>query len=102
MRYALVLLVLVAAGCAGTAERFNRLSLGMNKPQVVRTVGKPYTTGASGDTEFLRYWDKDSQEEYFVKLQNGQVESYGKIGDFNSTKNPTNDINLNIKNSHGS
>jgi hypothetical protein len=45
----------------------------------------------------MRYWDKDSSREYFVRLDGGRVESYGQLGDYNSTKNPTNDINLNIK-----
>ena len=32
---------------------------------------------------------------YFVRLKNGVVESYGKVGDFDSTKTP--ELNINIR-----
>ena len=35
--------------------------------------------------------------EYFVLLQNGVVEQYGRVGDFDSTKDPTLNLNLNRK-----
>ena len=36
----------------------------------------------------------DWPKEYFVHIENGKVTSYGRIGDFGSTKNPTMDLNI--------
>lgn len=101
-------LILVAAiclaGCA-TAPKMNRLSVGMTKQEVVSVMGQPTSTAAPGSgVELLRYRLSPTSdhalygvtEEYFVRLVNGKVESYGKMGDFDSTKDPT--LNLNIKN----
>ena len=41
--------------------------------------------------------DVNKYSEYFVRLVNGKVESYGKVGDFDSAKNPALDINANVK-----
>ena len=34
---------------------------------------------------------------YFARIKNGKVESYGKMGDFDYSENPTMDINLDSK-----
>jgi hypothetical protein len=80
----------------------NSLSVGMTKQEVFGVMGNPSSTAATGNVEVLRYklapTDDDAwygnTEEYFVKLLDGKVESYGRMGDFNSTKDPA--INLNI------
>jgi hypothetical protein len=96
--------VIALAGCA-TAPKMNRLSVGMTKQEVVSTMGQPASTAApGGGVEILRYRLSPTSdhafygitEEYFVRLVNGKVDSYGKMGDFDSTKDPT--LNLNIKN----
>lgn len=90
--------VIALAGCA-TAPRMNRLNVGMTKQEVVSVLGQPASTAApGGGVEILRFRLHDIDgitEEYFVRMVNGKVEAYGKMGDFDSTKDPT--LNLNIK-----
>jgi hypothetical protein len=82
----------------------NRLSVGMTKQEVVSTMGQPASTAAAGGgVEILRYELQNAHQvwwggysEYFVRLVNGKVDSYGRMGDFDSTKDPT--LNLNMKN----
>jgi hypothetical protein len=96
---ALIIATGLVAGCV-TSSRMNKLSLGMNKAEVVAAMGSPRSTAApGGGIEILRYQltsdvRKHQTDEYFVRLANGRVESYGKMGDFNSTKDPT--LNLNV------
>lgn len=75
----------------------NRLNVGMTKEEVSSLLGQPYRTAASGGVEFFVYELQRGgiRDLYFVKLVNGKVESYGRMGDFDSTKDPT--LNLNIK-----
>jgi hypothetical protein len=100
-----VLFCLGLVGCA-TAPNFNNISMGMTKPEVINGLGKPTNLSAEGNIEYLKYCtltdiygncNPDSAQ-YFVRLVNSKVESYGKVGDFDSTKNPTNNINLNVNN----
>jgi hypothetical protein len=97
--------VIVLTGCAATAPNMNLLSVGMTKQEVVDTMGDPVSTAApGGGFEMLRYQLSSTRDnayygitdEYFVRLINGKVDSYGRMGDFDSTKDPT--LNLNIKN----
>jgi hypothetical protein len=99
-----LLAVLVCVGLVGcaTAPNMSAVSLGMTKGEVTKELGKPFSVSAQGNMEYLTYNDRsgiygDYTVPYFVRLINGKVESYGKVGDFNSTKNSTNDINLNVK-----
>ena len=96
--------LLAVAGCA-TASKMNQLSIGMAKQEVISVMGSPASTASPGSgVELLRYRLSPTDdhafhgitEEYFVRLANGKVDSYGKMGDFDSTKAPT--LNLNIKN----
>ena len=79
----------------------------MTKSEVCSALGVP-TSSASpgGGVEILRYGLTTREDprlvsglvtsEYFVRLVNGKVESYGRMGDFDSTKDPT--WNINVKN----
>jgi hypothetical protein len=96
--------IMALAGCA-TAPKMNRLSVGMTKQEVLSVMGEPGSTAAPGaGVEFLRYrLSADGNEarhniteEYSVKLVNGKVDSYGRMGDFDSAKDPT--LKLDIKN----
>lgn len=88
----LVGLVFLVGACA-TASRINRISLGMNKGQVIDEMGDPNDTKASGDTEVLEYWLTATREDaighrntaYWVVLRDGKVVQYGKAGDFGNT-----------------
>ena len=80
----------------------NNLSVGITKAQVIEIMGRPATTAAPGaGVEVLRYnlyanVMSAFRVQHFVKLVKGKVDSYGKMGDFDSTKDPT--YNFNIKN----
>jgi len=48
-------------------------------------MGPPDSTSASRDIEFLKYRFTSEglfTSEYYVKLQNGSVDAYGRSGDF--------------------
>jgi len=98
---------LFLVGCmTSSSERMNYLSVGMTKAEVINAMGSPDSVSAQGGAEYLAYtlrtetsltrntWGYEGR--YFVRLINGRVESYGRVGDFDSTKDPT--LNLNIKN----
>jgi len=81
----------------------NRLSVGMTKQEVIGAMGEPQSSAApGGGIEMLRYHLADNSDaallgnytEYYVKLVEGKVDSYGRMGDFNSTKDPTYNINV--------
>jgi SmpA/OmlA family protein len=95
---------MILTGCA-TAPKMNQLSVGMTKQEVVKIMGQPASTASPGHgIELLRYHLSETgdqayygfTQEYFVKLVGGKVDSYGKLGDFDSTKDPT--LNVNVKN----
>jgi outer membrane protein assembly factor BamE (lipoprotein component of BamABCDE complex) len=104
MRYFVLAVMVLLSACA-TAGRINRVSLGMTKEEVISVMGNPVSTSANGDTEFLSYRLSETADEafagvvrpYFIRVKNGKVDSYGRAGDFNSTKDPTVNVNLNKK-----
>ena len=82
----------------------------MSKAQVIQVLGTPQSVSAKDGLEYLIYtlgermtvqsqdaMTKIDQQKgtYFVRLKNGVVESYGKVGDFDSTKTP--ELNINIR-----
>ena len=76
----------------------------MNREQVIKALGKPDNVATQGRAVYLEYgWDKfmdgivGSAETFYVRLVDGRVESCGRKGDFDSTKNAILDINLNQK-----
>jgi hypothetical protein len=95
---------IIITSCA-TSGRINRINVGMTKNQVISTMGNPKSTSANGNAEFLNYKLAETDDDafygnytdYYVKLVNGTVESYGRLGDFNSTKDPTINVNTNSK-----
>jgi hypothetical protein len=97
-RLALVGSLALIAGCANASTKLNRLSVGMDKQQVVKVMGQPYYTGAKDGTTIMQYKleDEKFKELYYVRLLDGRVESYGKLGDFDSTKDPTSTNNINL------
>jgi hypothetical protein len=63
----------------------NKLRLGMSKTEVIEAMGQPDSTSASRDIEFLKYHFCSEglfTSEYYVKLQSGRVDAYGRSGDF--------------------
>ena len=88
MKTILLLLCAALVGCVSSAA-LGEFSLGMTKSEVIKILGKPHDVAAQDDVEFLAYnLDVEAvggKREYFVKLVNGKVQSYGKKGDFDST-----------------
>ena len=84
-----------------------RISVGMDKSAVLSRLGNPTRVAVQGPVEYLEYeayensgWDWQGKRNYrwmFVRIVNGKVESFGRKGDFDSTKNPTTDLNINQK-----
>lgn len=94
---------LIFYGCA-TAYKMNNLSLGMTKQEAIKVMGSPESISATEGVEYLNYSLKKFSTDpfldpYFVRIENGKVVAYGRMGDFNSTKIPVNktiiDLNVN-------
>jgi len=71
--------------CAGSSKKMNRLNLGMTKQEVIEAIGKPTSTSAKGNSEYLNYHLTTGgvfTDVYHVRLLDGKVDSYGQAGDF--------------------
>ena len=87
---------ILLAGCA-TAGKISTVQFGMTKDDVIKVMGKPTSVSAQGGSEYLNYALSETDHDafhgwthpYYVRLINGKVESYGRTGDFDSTKTPT-------------
>jgi hypothetical protein len=73
------------AGCA-TSDALNNLRIGMSKDQVISLLGKPDSTSAQANVEYLTYYLEVETPEgpgrdqpYLVRLVDGKVESYGRF-----------------------
>jgi hypothetical protein len=73
----------------------------MTKAEVIAVMGKPDTSAANANAEYLVYHlaspkalvvDDNNIPEYFVRLRNGKVDAYGKRGDF---QDPTLNLRIN-------
>ena len=96
-----LLLCLGLCGCMTMATKINSISLGMSKEEVIKKMGDPVSTSAQENTEYLSYLLGESSDgiigypiPYYVCLREGQVISYGRKGDFDSTKDPTQVIKI--------
>ena len=93
---ATITIALFLGGCA-TAHKISTVQLGMTKDDVIRVMGNPTSVSAQGNAEYLNYALSETDDDafvgrtspYYVRLINGKVESYGRTGDFDSTKTPT-------------
>ncbi|MHB1308686.1 MAG: SHOCT domain-containing protein [Limisphaerales bacterium] len=104
-QYLLFGILVFISGCMTPVSRLNRISVGMTKAEVTAAIGKPVSTAAHGGGEVFRYHLSTPQQimwtggndEYFVRFVDGRVESFGKMGDFDSTKNPTLEVKTDSK-----
>jgi outer membrane protein assembly factor BamE (lipoprotein component of BamABCDE complex) len=109
MKYILSLVLIFAIfGCANSSK-ISEVQIGMTKNQVVEVMGKPVSISAMNGTEYLNYKLSETDNDayygftspYYVRLINGKVDSFGRMGDFNSTKTPTvkieKDENINVQ-----
>ena len=100
-----LLVVLVSMSGCMSSPNMAKINLGMSKQDVISKLGNPRNVAAQGNYEYFTYEGEASYadgklggEYYFVRFVGGKVESYGRRGDFDSTKNPAVDINLNTNN----
>ena len=92
----LLSIVFLLAGCA-TANKIGNVQMGMTKEDVIRVMGPPASTSAKGKTEYLNYSLSETDDQafygitkpYYVRIINGRVDSFGRLGDFDSTQKPT-------------
>ena len=87
IRGAIVMILggMLLIGCTASSKKMNDIRLGMTKTELIESIGEPDNTSANQEVEYLRYrlrsdgWFTD---EYFVRLQEGKVNAYGRTGDF--------------------
>lgn len=92
----LLSIVFLLVGCA-TANKISNVQMGMTKQDVIRVMGPPASTSAKGKTEYLNYSLSETDDQafygitkpYYVRIINGRVDSFGRLGDFDSTQKPT-------------
>lgn len=92
----LVLACFTLAACAMSPQKFNNVSVGMNKAQVVKVLGSPYSSKARSGVEVLAYKVDEFThvEEYWVVFEEGQVTQYGRAGELAPA---VQQLNVNIK-----
>ena len=72
-------------GCATSPNSMNKLRLGMSKTEVIDAIGNPVSTSARQEVEYLKYRFRSDgwfTSEYYVKLEDGKVDAFGRAGDF--------------------
>jgi hypothetical protein len=91
----LIFLVLLG-GCATSVSRLDKISMGMTRDEVLQTMGKPTSISTAENVEFLNYvlFNGFREQPYYVRLRQGKVDAFGKVGDFASSKDPTSNIHL--------
>lgn len=78
-----LLLVTLLAGCI-TANQLNDVRIGMTKDQVISLLGKPDSTSAQANIEYMTYYlttDNGYGRDvpYMVRMVDGKVESFGRF-----------------------
>ena len=79
------LAALLLLSCA-PASKLNSVRLGMTRDQVIDAAGAPSSTSEMGDTLYLKYQlcsDWIFTDRYYVRLTDGKVDAFGRVGDFN-------------------
>jgi hypothetical protein len=95
----IVCVFLLLTACALVVpQRFGQLSVGMTKADVLKIMEVspaqfPSQFKAYLNSEYIIY--ETHHGDYFVRLIDGKVNAYGKVGDFDSLKDPA--FNVNIK-----
>lgn len=96
---------LLLTACMTPTSRLNKISVGMTQAEGTAAIGEPVSKAAQGDAEVFRYHLSTPEQimwtggynEYFVRFVGGRVESFGRMGDFDSTKNPTVEVQTESK-----
>jgi hypothetical protein len=81
----MVLLGMLCLACAYSGK-MNNIRLGMTRDEVTEVMGAPSSTSGKGSVMYLKYrltaWFFDT-DTYYVRLVDGSVDAYGRVGDFN-------------------
>lgn len=88
---------LMLCGCVSRSDKISDVRIGMSKEEVLKVMGSPKSTSAQDRAEYLVYFlfeqvspiGSGGYWRYYVRLVDGKVESFGRFGDFDSTKPPT-------------
>lgn len=92
----LLSIVFILVSCA-TAHRISNVQIGMTKEDVIRVMGRPASTSAKDKIEYLNYSLSETNDQafdgvtkpYYIRIVNGRVDSFGRLGDFDSTQKQT-------------
>ncbi len=95
MKKLIIIIAIAALTSCVMPSRMAKIQMGWDKQQVEHLMGKPVEVSAQGHITAFRYLMFD--EYYYVTFYDNKVASFGKLGDFNSTKNPTLDLNVTTK-----
>ena len=110
MKHFLSLLsVLLLAGCVVLPSKrvsFNDIKIGMPRDEAVKILGKPHRTSAKDNVESLYYNEsalyigvfgigkvKGKNRQYELRLVDGKVESFGKLGEHSGETEPEKEDN---------
>ncbi|MEE8059222.1 MAG: hypothetical protein V3T17_15505 [Pseudomonadales bacterium] len=111
MKLYMLVFVVFITGCAAVdigpkSNEMNKVSMGMSKDEVLSGIGQPSRVSANEEVEYLIYRLVDDvdytvssmtlglappetqKSDYFVKLKNNKVVSYGRVGDFGTSIEP--------------
>lgn len=107
MKVLSLFMVLFLVACATKPTRFTELYVGMPKKDVIETLGKPFSAAAQQGAEYLIYSynrgpisgeaGPGGPQDYFVRIVNGKVHEYGRLGDFGSTMPVGHEVNVNVR-----
>ena len=110
MKYFLSLcLVVLFTGCVVLPSKrvsFNDIKIGMPRDEAVAILGKPHRASATSNVESLYYNEsalyigvfgigkvKEANREYELRLVDGKVESFGKVGEHSGEAKPKKEDN---------
>lgn len=80
MRFLPLALLALLCGCAPWTP-LHKINLGMPKGEVLQALGSPSEATGAGGEEYLWYVPLNKPwRKYYVRLENGRVESYGPVG----------------------
>lgn len=107
-RIALISCVLLVMSGTMFARRVSKLmtqlEVGMTTEQVVKIMGQPESVSKINSCTYYNYLDQRMdpivmymhETWYYVRFINGRVDSFGQQGDFDSTKDPRQVVDINV------
>lgn len=89
-----ILVHITACDIAYHCREMAQFNIGMSKADVIRIMDRdPYRYSALRNTEYFMYSCR--QEDAVIRFVDGKLEAYGRVRDFDLTKEAA--INLNVK-----